>query len=702
MLLDRGQDLVNENVEKDAMPPLVDNPSPNYTFSSGMTPLSFTSTPAPSATQDASPQPSMSLVSSPAASPISEDPPPTNVIHPRPHGKKRDPTHIPRPPNAFILFRCAFIKEQNIPGKVEGNHSRLSKIIGLCWKQLPPEEREKWEAKAVQAQADHRAQYPDWRFRPASNALPKSKGKDGGGSVTSRRRSVRSRDAEEEDGDVDNSGRSDVRGKRKERGSGKATSTRPLSLEEIRCAKIAGFVAEGLKGDDLEIAVKEWDGMHKMAKTSSKAPKSKGRGNQPASSTTHVRPRSDVASTSRPSEGSSKRISSEKFSERTASTDTHSSPTLTLDSSPKLDTSEATDPNSSKSVANQANATTLFDVPLTHMFRRSLSTPLSNNRPSQSQSSSEPSESSADEISPTSAEPGPISWGSHNTLVLQEPEPTGTHNHSRHDSIPFPMSSKSATFDGLHQLTWQEAENQRRIEEVQGPDSWWGQRSQATDPRFAYSQPRDQHNPSSSSSNVIGYGVPSGGTRFNSGYVEQYGTFESAQESNQRFEWGSSANSRPNVVTVVEDPYKDDCNANDNPPAIISPPPPLPHSLSSDYYQSRMPPPQTSPSFPSSSFSTLTGWAGDYKYQSSNVRSWPSNNAPPPVSSASPPGWYDHGGTWGASRSELHHPHLSMDSSDWDRIEHRAASDPHLQSEPPRQLDFLTELRRLHGGNNQS
>lgn len=46
------------------------------------------------------------------------------------HGKKRDASYIPRPPNAFILFRSSFIKSQQVPGKVEGNHSTLSKIIG--------------------------------------------------------------------------------------------------------------------------------------------------------------------------------------------------------------------------------------------------------------------------------------------------------------------------------------------------------------------------------------------------------------------------------------------------------------------------------------------------------------------------------------------------------------------------------------------
>jgi len=52
------------------------------------------------------------------------------------HAKKRDAGHIPRPPNAFILFRSSFIKSESVPGNIEGNHSTLSKIIGAI--QPPP------------------------------------------------------------------------------------------------------------------------------------------------------------------------------------------------------------------------------------------------------------------------------------------------------------------------------------------------------------------------------------------------------------------------------------------------------------------------------------------------------------------------------------------------------------------------------------
>ncbi|THH21596.1 hypothetical protein EUX98_g8344 [Antrodiella citrinella] len=141
------------------------------------------------------------------------------------HSKKRDASYIPRPPNAFILFRSSFIRAQHIPGKIEGNHSALSKIIGKCWKALPREEKETWEAKAIVAQAEHRQKYPDWRFRPGANALAKVK--DGPRKRTNRK--------------------------------GRGEAEKEERSRDNRCAKIADLLVAGKKGADLQVAIEEYD-----------------------------------------------------------------------------------------------------------------------------------------------------------------------------------------------------------------------------------------------------------------------------------------------------------------------------------------------------------------------------------------------------------------------------------------------------------
>ena len=102
------------------MPPLVDNPIPlpplTFMFADDLPPLLC-----------APPEPAMpDLVDEPAVVPETLETPAGRGSH----AKKRDASYIPRPPNAFILFRSHFIRAQHIPGQIEGSHSALSKIIG--------------------------------------------------------------------------------------------------------------------------------------------------------------------------------------------------------------------------------------------------------------------------------------------------------------------------------------------------------------------------------------------------------------------------------------------------------------------------------------------------------------------------------------------------------------------------------------------
>ncbi|KAE9391328.1 HMG-box, partial [Gymnopus androsaceus JB14] len=76
------------------------------------------------------------------------------------------PGHIPRPPNAFMLFRSDFVKQRRVPSSIETSHGSLSKIIASCWKLLPEIERRFWYKKADAAKAEHKRKYPDYRFTP--------------------------------------------------------------------------------------------------------------------------------------------------------------------------------------------------------------------------------------------------------------------------------------------------------------------------------------------------------------------------------------------------------------------------------------------------------------------------------------------------------------------------------------------------------
>ncbi|KAG6818888.1 hypothetical protein H0H93_000580 [Arthromyces matolae] len=62
--------------------------------------------------------------------PPSDTPAPPPTRRRCPPGKRRSMGYIPRPPNAFMLFRADFVRQKHVPGTIETNHGSLSKIIG--------------------------------------------------------------------------------------------------------------------------------------------------------------------------------------------------------------------------------------------------------------------------------------------------------------------------------------------------------------------------------------------------------------------------------------------------------------------------------------------------------------------------------------------------------------------------------------------
>jgi hypothetical protein len=129
--------------------------------------------------------------------------------------RKQPEGHIPRPPNAFILFRSSFIRSQRVSSEVETSHSTLSKIIGLTWQNLPEDERRIWHDKARQGAEEHRRRFPAYSFRPLHR----------GGAGKDAKRKVR-------DPGID---------------------------DPVRCEKIAELLVEGKHGSELNAAVKEFD-----------------------------------------------------------------------------------------------------------------------------------------------------------------------------------------------------------------------------------------------------------------------------------------------------------------------------------------------------------------------------------------------------------------------------------------------------------
>ncbi|KAL5522924.1 hypothetical protein ACEPAF_1191 [Sanghuangporus sanghuang] len=155
----------------------------NYTFAPNVTPITYPSDPASPTSNgrsSSSPQPdgtdadikeSDEFAGIAATTTSSAGP-----SRPRRRGGRKDSIdHIPRPPNAFMLFRQNFVHQRHVPGSIETSHNSLSKIVGNCWKALPSKEKKVWEALAEKKKEEHKIQYPHYRFQPKHDPEKKRK-----------------------------------------------------------------------------------------------------------------------------------------------------------------------------------------------------------------------------------------------------------------------------------------------------------------------------------------------------------------------------------------------------------------------------------------------------------------------------------------------------------------------------------------------
>lgn len=89
----------------------------------------------------------------------------------------RDPDWVPRPRNAFIIFRCEYSrKHARDPSDPSDRSSRcdktLSKRAGEEWRRLSAAEREQYKVLAEQEKVTHALQNPDYRFKPMRRPSP--------------------------------------------------------------------------------------------------------------------------------------------------------------------------------------------------------------------------------------------------------------------------------------------------------------------------------------------------------------------------------------------------------------------------------------------------------------------------------------------------------------------------------------------------
>ncbi|KAJ3799396.1 hypothetical protein GGU11DRAFT_504100 [Lentinula aff. detonsa] len=98
---------------------------------------------------------------------------------------------VPRPPNAFMLFRSNMLKTKAIPATAEKRQQQLSKVAGECWNLLSPEEKQVWHDEAANQLREHQLKYPNYKFTPAARGSSRKMKKDAGQSAKTDKDHVR-------------------------------------------------------------------------------------------------------------------------------------------------------------------------------------------------------------------------------------------------------------------------------------------------------------------------------------------------------------------------------------------------------------------------------------------------------------------------------------------------------------------------------
>ncbi|KAI8608969.1 high mobility group box domain-containing protein, partial [Chytriomyces sp. MP71] len=77
--------------------------------------------------------------------------------------KRKQSGRVPRPPNAFILFRSETQPKLVEKHKGTGKSSRdFSAMVGQMWREESPETRKRFSEMAAERLAQHRSRYPKY------------------------------------------------------------------------------------------------------------------------------------------------------------------------------------------------------------------------------------------------------------------------------------------------------------------------------------------------------------------------------------------------------------------------------------------------------------------------------------------------------------------------------------------------------------
>ncbi|KAI6026078.1 high mobility group box domain-containing protein, partial [Pisolithus marmoratus] len=70
---------------------------------------------------------------------------------------------IPRPRNAFILFRCNFVHQRKL-NPTENEDNNVSRMAGQLWSQMTLSEKQPWLRMAQKERERHALLHPNYKY----------------------------------------------------------------------------------------------------------------------------------------------------------------------------------------------------------------------------------------------------------------------------------------------------------------------------------------------------------------------------------------------------------------------------------------------------------------------------------------------------------------------------------------------------------
>jgi HMG (high mobility group) box len=94
------------------------------------------------------------------------------------HSRRQPKDHVPRPPNAFLMFRSEFwAREKQKEKPIDRNHRNISRIVSHCWNSMGNEEKARYQALAQERKQLHRLEHPNYKYAPANRTSKPAKKK---------------------------------------------------------------------------------------------------------------------------------------------------------------------------------------------------------------------------------------------------------------------------------------------------------------------------------------------------------------------------------------------------------------------------------------------------------------------------------------------------------------------------------------------